>query len=63
MRTIKNEAILENLKCNIKEVIINMVVDNFCSYNVNLNEIKIEFDEANESIIHITLPKMIKNKN
>ena len=61
MNIVKDGFILEEIKCNIKEIITNVIMDNLASYGADLSELKVEFDGANPAIIQITLPEIIAN--
>ena len=63
MNSINSGSILEKIKCDIKEVITNIILDNLVSYGVDLSKIKVEFDKSNSAVIHITLPEIIENKS
>lgn len=61
MKTIINSIFEQKIRENMKEMIINIIIDNFCSYSIDLSVINVEFDKEDPTLIHVKLPTIIPN--
>lgn len=62
MKTMTDSIFVEKIRNNMKELITNIIIDNFYSYSADLSGIKVEFDSQDPTLVHIKLPTIISNK-